>query len=69
LLRYRDAVQKYTLTLPPAWLGPGNRLAGLSVEQMTTLAGDYVGKLKTLDPLGKEAAKIEVGLPLRPAGH
>ena len=68
LLRYRDAVQKYSLTLPPAWLGPGNQLAGLSVDQMTTLAGGYVDKLKILDPLGKEAAKIEVALPLRPAG-
>jgi hypothetical protein len=69
LLRYRDAVQKYTLTLPPAWLGPGNQLAGLSVEQMTALADEYVGKLEILDPLGKEAAKIEAALPLRPAGH
>lgn len=69
LLRYRDVVQKYTLTLPPAWLGPGNQLAGLSVDQMTTLARGYVDKLKILDPLGKEAAKIETALPLRPAGH
>ena len=69
LLRYRDAVQKYTLTLPPAWLGPGNQLGGLSVDQMTTLAGGYVDRLKILDPLGKEAAKIEAGLPLRPAGN
>jgi hypothetical protein len=69
LLRYRDAVQKYTLTLPPAWLGPGNRLAGLSVEQMTALAGGYVDRLKILDPLGKAAAKVEAALPLRPAGH
>ena len=69
LLRYRDAVQKYTLALPPAWLGPGNQLGGLSVDQMTTLAGGYVDRLKILDPLGKEAAKIEAGLPLRPAGN
>jgi hypothetical protein len=69
LLRYRDAVQRYSLTLPPASLGPGNRLAGLSVDQMTTLAGGYVDRLKILDPLGKEAAKVEAALPLRPANH
>ena len=69
LLRYRDAVQKYSLALPIAWLGPDNRLAGLSVDQMTVLAGGYVDKLKILDPLGKEAAKIEAALPLQPAGH
>ena len=69
LLRYRDAVQKYALTLPPALLGPDNRLGGLSVDQMTTLARGYVDRLKLLDPLGKEAAKIEAALPLLPAGH
>jgi hypothetical protein len=69
VLRYRDAVQKYSLTLPPASLGQGNRLAGLSVDQMTTLAAGYADKLRILDPLGKEAAKVEVALPLRPAGH
>ena len=69
LLRYRDAVQKYTLNLPPAGLGPDNRLAGLSVDQMTTLAVGYAERLKILDPLGKAAAKIEVALPLRPTGH